>query len=70
MNPLDLLTNLLFDYTIRTVALGAAVLGIVAGALGTFALLRRRRSRRTLRTQSVLASLYGLAAQHLSLIHI
>ena len=42
MNPLDLLTNLLFDYTIRTVALGAAVLGIVAGALGTFALLRRQ----------------------------
>ena len=39
MNPSDLLNNLLFDYTIRTVALGAAVLGIVAGALGTFALL-------------------------------
>jgi manganese/zinc/iron transport system permease protein len=34
--------SLLFDYTIRTVALGAAVLGIVAGALGTFALLRRQ----------------------------
>ena len=42
MNPSDLLNNLLFDYTIRTVALGAAVLGIVAGALGTFALLRRQ----------------------------
>jgi len=39
---MDLLNNLLFDYTIRTVALGAAVLGIVAGALGTFALLRRQ----------------------------
>lgn len=39
---MDLLHNLLFDYTIRTVALGAAVLGIVAGALGTFALLRRQ----------------------------
>ncbi len=39
---MDLLNSLLFDYTIRTVALGAAVLGIVAGALGTFALLRRQ----------------------------
>ena len=39
---MDILSNLLFDYTIRTVALGAAVLGIVAGALGTFALLRRQ----------------------------
>ncbi|HMT22631.1 MAG TPA: metal ABC transporter permease, partial [Promineifilum sp.] len=38
----ELLNNLFFDYTIRTVALGAAVLGIVAGALGTFALLRRQ----------------------------
>jgi manganese/zinc/iron transport system permease protein len=38
----DLITSLLFDYTIRTVALGAAVLGIVAGALGAFALLRRQ----------------------------
>jgi len=38
----ELLQALLFDYTIRTVALGAAVLGIVAGALGTFALLRRQ----------------------------
>ena len=39
---MNLLESLLFDYTIRTVALGAAVLGIVAGALGTFALLRRQ----------------------------
>jgi manganese/zinc/iron transport system permease protein len=30
------------DYTLRTVALGAAVLGIVAGSLGTFAVLRRQ----------------------------
>lgn len=36
------MNSLLFDYTIRTVALGAAVLGIVAGALGTFAILRRQ----------------------------
>ena len=35
------LVQLLFtDYTLRTVALGAAVLGIVSGALGTFAVLR------------------------------
>jgi manganese/zinc/iron transport system permease protein len=38
----EIIGSLLFDYTIRTVALGAAVLGIVAGALGAFALLRRR----------------------------
>ncbi len=38
----QLLSSLFFDYTIRTVAMGAAVLGIVAGALGTFALLRRQ----------------------------
>lgn len=39
---IEFINTLLFDYTIRTVALGAAVLGIVAGALGTFALLRRQ----------------------------
>lgn len=34
---------LLFDdYTLRVVALGAATLGIVSGALGTFAVLRRQ----------------------------
>lgn len=38
----EIINTLLFDYTVRTVALGAAVLGIVAGALGTFALLRRQ----------------------------
>jgi manganese/zinc/iron transport system permease protein len=37
-----LLTDLLFDYTLRTVALGAAVLGLVSGALGAFAVLRRQ----------------------------
>lgn len=30
------------DYTLRTVLLGAAVLGIVSGGLGTFAVLRRQ----------------------------
>ncbi len=33
---------ILDDYTVRTVALGAAGLGIVSGALGTFAVLRRQ----------------------------
>ncbi|NIO16432.1 MAG: iron chelate uptake ABC transporter family permease subunit [Deltaproteobacteria bacterium] len=37
-----LLKNLLFDYTLRTVALGSATLGIVSGALGSFAVLRRQ----------------------------
>lgn len=34
--------DLLFDYTLRTVALGAALLGVVSGALGAFAVLRRQ----------------------------
>jgi manganese/zinc/iron transport system permease protein len=34
--------DIFFDHTVRTVALGAAVLGIVAGALGSFAVLRRQ----------------------------
>jgi manganese/zinc/iron transport system permease protein len=38
----DVLHDLVFDHTVRTVALGAAVLGIVAGALGSFAVLRRQ----------------------------
>jgi manganese/zinc/iron transport system permease protein len=38
----DVLHDLVFDYTLRTVALGAAVIGIVAGALGAFAVLRRQ----------------------------
>ncbi|HVF00737.1 MAG TPA: iron chelate uptake ABC transporter family permease subunit [Rubrobacteraceae bacterium] len=38
----DLLNDLLFDYTIRNVALGAAILGVVGGALGSFAILRRQ----------------------------
>lgn len=37
-----LLHNLLFDYTLRTVAAGAALLGMVSGALGAFAVLRRQ----------------------------
>jgi len=35
-------TDIFFDYTLRTVALGSALLGITAGSLGGFALLRRQ----------------------------
>jgi manganese/zinc/iron transport system permease protein len=38
----QLIYNLFFDYTLRTVALGSATLGIVSGALGAFAVLRRQ----------------------------
>ncbi len=37
---MDLFHDLFFDYTLRTVALGAATLGIVSGSLGTYAVLR------------------------------
>lgn len=36
------LTDLLADYTFRNVALGSALLGIVSGVLGCFAVLRRQ----------------------------
>lgn len=39
---MSLFSDLLFDYTLRTVALGTAALGIVSGALGSFAVLRRQ----------------------------
>lgn len=39
---MQLLHDLVFDYTLRTVALGAMALGIVSGTLGTFAVLRRQ----------------------------
>jgi manganese/zinc/iron transport system permease protein len=39
---MDVLREFLLDYTVRTVALGAGALGLVAGALGTFAVLRRQ----------------------------
>lgn len=42
MDPLQLLHDLFFDYTLRTVALGTAILGIVSGTLGAFAVLRRQ----------------------------
>ncbi|MGQ9815629.1 MAG: metal ABC transporter permease [Candidatus Roseilinea sp.] len=37
-----MLTELFTDYTLRNVALGSALLGIVSGALGCFAVLRRQ----------------------------
>ncbi|MEM7118786.1 MAG: metal ABC transporter permease [Chloroflexota bacterium] len=39
---MDIFTDLFFNYTLRTVALGAATLGAVSGALGSFAMLRRQ----------------------------
>lgn len=38
----NLLGDLLFDYTIRNVALGSAILGVMGGVLGCFAVLRRQ----------------------------
>jgi manganese/zinc/iron transport system permease protein len=39
---LQLLHDLVFDYTLRTVALGALALGAASGTLGSFAVLRRQ----------------------------
>ena len=50
----EFILQLFFDYTVRTVAMGAAVLGIASGALGTFAMLRRQ-------------SLWGDAMSHAAL---
>lgn len=38
----DTLHDLIFDYTLRNVALGSALLGVVSGVLGSFAVLRRQ----------------------------
>lgn len=52
---LDLLREFFyFDYTLRNVALGAAILGVVGGVLGCFAVLRRQ-------------GLYGDALAHATL---
>ncbi|MEZ4561023.1 MAG: iron chelate uptake ABC transporter family permease subunit, partial [Caldilineaceae bacterium] len=42
MTLFDLLQSIFTDYTIRTVALGTLTLGVVSGALGTFAVLRKQ----------------------------
>lgn len=39
---MELLHDLFFDYTLRNVALGSALLGIVSGVLGCFAVLRKQ----------------------------
>lgn len=39
---MELVYGLMFDYTLRNVALGSAILGIVSGVLGCFAVLRRQ----------------------------
>ena len=39
---MKILHDLFFDYTLRTVAAGAAILGIVSGALGSYAVLRKQ----------------------------
>ncbi|MCS6847235.1 MAG: iron chelate uptake ABC transporter family permease subunit [Anaerolineae bacterium] len=39
---MELLRDLIFDYTLRNVALGSALLGVVSGVLGCFAVLRRQ----------------------------
>ncbi|MBE0566981.1 MAG: metal ABC transporter permease, partial [Krumholzibacteria bacterium] len=39
---MTVLVDLFTDYTLRTVAFGSAALGLVAGALGAFAVLRRQ----------------------------
>ena len=42
MDLSSLLNDLFFDYTLRTVALGAGIIGLVSGALGSFAVLRKQ----------------------------
>jgi manganese/zinc/iron transport system permease protein len=42
MDILGLLGDLFSDYTLRTVALGAGTLGIISGALGSYAVLRKQ----------------------------
>lgn len=39
---MSLFHDLIFDYTLRNVALGSAILGVVSGILGCFAVLRRQ----------------------------
>jgi manganese/zinc/iron transport system permease protein len=39
---MDLLAQLFLDYTLRNVALGSALLGVVSGVLGSFAVLKKQ----------------------------
>jgi manganese/zinc/iron transport system permease protein len=38
----QILNDLIFNYTLRNIALGSVILGLVSGVLGSFALLRRQ----------------------------
>jgi manganese/zinc/iron transport system permease protein len=42
MDWVEFLLSLFTNYTLRTVALGAAILGVVSGTLGSFAVLRKQ----------------------------
>lgn len=42
MNLLDFLSLAFTDYTVRTVTMGAAILGLVSGVLSTYAVLRKQ----------------------------
>lgn len=42
MGLAELLPGMFTDFTLRTVALGSATLGLISGAMGTFAVLRRQ----------------------------
>ncbi len=42
MSLWSLVHDLVWDYTLRNIALGAAILGLVGGVLGSFAVLRRQ----------------------------
>jgi manganese/zinc/iron transport system permease protein len=42
MNFIEVITLILTDYTIRTVALGAAVIGLTSGVLSAYAVLRKQ----------------------------
>lgn len=39
---MDLIKDIFFDYTLRNVALGSGILGIISGALGSYAVLRKQ----------------------------
>lgn len=39
---MNIFEMLIYDYTLRTVAIGSAIIGLVSGALGCFAFLRRQ----------------------------
>jgi manganese/zinc/iron transport system permease protein len=42
MDVIEFFQSIFTDYTLRTVALGSALLGLVSGALGAYAVLRRQ----------------------------